>query len=210
DKLFARKELGFLDLPFRDSVWDRSFNEAYRLKKQANHLVVCGMGGSSLGARALVQSLGQTERVSFLLSTDPETVSQIFSGDAKSRNRHFLVVSKSGGTLEVAIFIGLITDFLRRQGLSLRQNVTVVTQEKSSALYDWATDAGVPVIPHPIDVGGRFSVFSEVGLIPAAFAGVDLKELRQGAKDMQKMSLTVCEIAAQFIESFNRNETISV
>lgn len=209
DKFICRQDLGFIHLPNRDTNWREAIQFAEQLKKQSQHLVVVGLGGSALGGKCLVDSLGDSTRVLFLYNTDPLSVDSIFLNDSYLSSSHFLFISKSGSTLELACLIDILQVQLKSRGRSLKEAVSVITEEKPSALHDWAKSNGLSILAHPKDVGGRFSAFTVVGLVPAIFSGVSASDLRSGGHKALKQRELVSQLAAFYYDSFNRGESIS-
>jgi glucose-6-phosphate isomerase len=209
-RLHARADLGFWQLPARDENWSQSQAMASRLAKSSKRLAVLGLGGSAMGGRCLVTALGDPSKVSFLFNTDPKTVEGFFADQDLIRDGHFLFISKSGNTLELACLLEILVQRLQQAGRELRDALSVITEERSNPLFNWAKSQGVPVVAHPQDVGGRFSGFSPVGLVPAFYAGVSGAELRQGAQSGQRNRDLITRLAAFYLESFSRGETISV
>jgi glucose-6-phosphate isomerase len=245
NNLLSRKDLGFFQLPDRDKNWDDSLKFSDQLKARGTHLIVIGFGGSALGGRCLIESLtdacnahassvegGKVDAalanntVEFLLNTDPLAVERVFSNSKKIQHSQFLIISKSGNTLEIACLLDLLIQRLKSENREIKDAVSVITEDTENPLHLWAVQNKVLILPHPKDVGGRFSVFTPVGLVPAAFAGVDLRGLRAGAKaalssayaatklapstsDLEAKNF-VCDISAFYLESFVRKESISV
>lgn len=210
DLLLQRRDLGFWQLPEREESWRISQSFAKGLGDKSEHLVVIGLGGSALGGKCLVESVGQPGRVSFLYNTDPLTVDKLLNDENHIRHSHFLFISKSGRTLELACLLDILTRRLQEADRPLEEAVSVVTEEKTSPLYDWAYENKVKLVPHPLDVGGRFSALSPVGLIPSAYAGVPLDELRKGAQQALGDVALVTELSSFYYDSFSRGEFLSV
>ena len=177
-------------LPVLDSVsetQDLSFLEetAKKWREQFKTLVVLGTGGSSLGAQtlcALKQSaFHQTSgcRVLFMDNIDPHTFSTLFSS-LEFHETAFLAISKSGTTPET--LCQLLEVLPRYRPETLKEHVFVLTEPKDSPLRVLAQLYGLACFDHPLGIGGRFSVFSNVGLLPAAVAQVDIGSVRQGAR----------------------------
>ncbi len=183
--------LGWLDLPgVAKTEVDELRAVAEELRTEVDTLVVVGIGGSYLGARALLDALHWQRR----RSASPEI---LFAGhhlEASAitelleilEDREFAVnvISKSGTTTEPAIAFRLIRDLLHRrhgpQGAARR--IIATTDAKAGALRRLAAQEGYRCFVIPEDVGGRFSVLSPVGLFPLAVAGVDVETLLGGAR----------------------------
>ena len=142
------------------------------------HIVVIGIGGSTLGTSAIYEFLKHSKelekRLVFLDSTDPVVLlSKIESLDL--RDTLFIVISKSGMTVEtIAIF-----KYLKSLIIIDKYNSLIITEEDSK-LNDYAEKNGIQTFIVPKNVGGRFSVFSPVGLVPLAIVGINIKELLNG------------------------------
>ncbi len=172
-------EPSFFALPFvPDTAAVRG--RAREITDRFRRTVVFGIGGSSLGGEILVQALGNRPRrhpVRFCDNVDPLTLAEMT--DEPVAETHFLVISKSGDTVEtLAQFLSLLPR-LEHPGAQL----TVITENPRGALAQIAQRLGLDVLPHP-PVGGRFSVLSVVGLLPAALAGFDIDGLLEGARHM--------------------------
>ncbi len=208
-----RKDLGFFQLPEREQLWTMSDARARELRKQANRLVVLGMGGSSLGGRALLQSLNSwknTHDVHYMDNIDAD----YFWKWMKSRNdlqeTHWVIISKSGNTIETLTMAEFIDQHLREKGYKKLSAVsTVISETGDNPLMRWARKEGVPSLEIPKDVGGRFSVLTPVGLLPAAFYGLDLAQLREGAAWALNQDDLLVRLTAQTLQSFERNEWIT-
>ncbi|MCB0351097.1 MAG: hypothetical protein KDD38_07925, partial [Bdellovibrionales bacterium] len=193
DKLIARQDLGFTQLPLRNENWLSAVEFANQLKKKSKHLIVVGLGGSALGGKCLVESLGDSSRVLFLYNTDPDTVDKVLSNEQYLDHSHFLFISKSGGTLELACIIDILQSQLTKRKRKLSDAISVITEEKASSLYSWAKEHSISMLAHPKDVGGRFSAFTAVGIVPAVFSGVSPDELQKGTQ----LGLTQSELVVQ-------------
>ncbi|MEK7304442.1 MAG: glucose-6-phosphate isomerase [Pseudomonadota bacterium] len=172
----------FYHLPFVDET--RAIRErATRITQRFARTMVFGIGGSSLGGEMLVRSLGGTAHpVRFFDNIDPSTLAELERTDWHSTA--LLVISKSGNTAEtLAQFLSLLPRLEADLGTQLREHVQVITENRDGALAHIATELGLDIVVHP-PVGGRYSVLSVVGLLPAAIAGVDVVALLAGARAM--------------------------
>src|SRR5580704_13397271 len=144
-------------------------------------VAVLGIGGSSLGGQALT-ALKKNSLVEFHDNPDP------FSWDAalkrfNLKKTHFIAISKSGGTAETLMQVLTAAEALAKAGVkSLKKHFTIITEPKKSALADFADSIGAPKLAHPEGVGGRYSVLTVVGVLPAILMGIDVKKLRGGAQ----------------------------
>jgi len=171
--------LGFLDLPGDMTLLESSIGAASDIRFE--HMIVAGIGGSSLGLRTLMSALGPSgsRTVHILDSPDIELIRNTTAG-LDSRNTAVTVITKSGGTSEtLSIFLQLhswLPEDIRDE------RITVITDPSTGDLGRIASDRGWRLLPVPMNVGGRFSVLSPVGLYPAAFAGIDVRALLRGAE----------------------------
>ncbi len=188
-----REDQGWFELPYdvTGAADLRRLADGYA--KRFRRLLVVGIGGSDLGARTLCRALrkhgGKGMEVVFASAPDPDVLAPLVKAPkAWWKETVLYVVSKSGGTLET-----LSTFFLLRQAMvravgtkALPEQIVVTTDPKpENPLLMLAETEGYRIIPHPLDVGGRFSVLSPTGLFPAACAGVDIAALLEGAKEME-------------------------
>ena len=154
------------------------------LARQSSHVVVLGIGGSSLGGQTLttLARRGRKPSVEFADNLDPQSLTEMLTG-IDFLDTSFIVVSKSGGTPETLAQFLVLLDAYRARGLEeeLGARVIAIVQPGPSPLRDMAGQWSIPILDHDPDVGGRFSVLSCVGLLPAAIAGLDPWAIRTGA-----------------------------
>jgi glucose-6-phosphate isomerase len=175
----------FLSLPYAAdtaALAARGRDIAARLRQT----VVFGIGGSSLGGEMLVRILsdpGRDHPVRFYDNIDPASLIELTQ--INWAETCLLVVSKSGTTAETLCqFLSLLPTIEKQIGVrNLPHHVYVITENRDGPLFQLAGRLGLEVIPHP-PVGGRYSVLSVVGLLPAAIAGVDIEQLLAGGRAM--------------------------
>ena len=158
----------------------------------ASDIVFLGTGGSSLGAQALAQLAGYRvagqiagvggPRFHFFDNLDGETYGAALNTLDLSKTK-FLTVSKSGGTAETMMQTLTALSALKQAGLGneLAKHFAAITMPDDNPLRRLAVDVGMPVLDHDPKIGGRFSVLSNVGLLPAMLMGLDAKAVRDGA-----------------------------
>jgi len=147
-------------------------------------IAVIGIGGSSLGIKAVDSLLdsreGKKRALHFFENSDPIDISRTMAG-LKKENTLFIVISKSGGTIETtSIFKTLIAHFALSLDGADRERVIVIT-DKGSGLSKFGDHYGLAQFNIPDNVGGRFSVLSAVGIVPLTLAGYDTRALLSGA-----------------------------
>ena len=191
--------LGWVHLPSSISGADLSAIEsaATKLRAKADLVVCIGIGGSYLGAKAVLEAMSDPFRLLRKERKDPTVVfaGQNISEDyihalmeaSKEHSVAAIVISKSGTTTEPAIAFRLIKAAIeQRYGKAeAAERIVAVTDKARGALKTLATDEGYPTFVIPDDVGGRFSVLTPVGLLPLAVAGVDIRALVRGAQEME-------------------------
>ena len=158
---------------------------ARELAFKSSVIFVLGIGGSSLGGQALkdLQVPKAELKVLFFDNPDPITYERaLASCDLKTTR--FIAISKSGGTPETLAQTLIAADVLKRAGGQNRLNrhFVVITEPKKSPLREFAKEIECPVLDHPVGIGGRYSVLSVVGLLPALLMGLDAEALREGAR----------------------------
>ncbi len=175
-------------------------------------VVVVGIGGSNLGAKAIYTALREKARAEMLFfeNIDPETIS--FLLERTEPEDAFVFISKSGKTLETLINASLI---LKRHGKKLsRENLYVITGNKNSPLGQIASSTGSLLLPVPEYIAGRYSLFSPVGLLPLRLAGIDIRLLQQGAEQMmeglEEEGEQLLRTALLLVELFRQGKNILV
>lgn len=171
-----KESIGYYNLVHQDTS---SFKEYAKTVKQTN-IVVIGIGGSTLGTYAIYKFLKHSKPLSkklfFLETTDPiDILSKISKIDLE--DTLFVVISKSGTTIETVSIFKYIHSLVKCD-----KNNTLVITENDSKLNEYAQKNDIKTFEIPKNVGGRFSVFSAVGLLPLAIVGIDIDELLLGAK----------------------------
>jgi len=159
-----------------------------RFKERFSTMVVCGMGGSSLGAKTInsfARAFNEAQhKLVFLDNVDPTLVKQTLES-IDWNDTVFCFVSKSGTTLETVVFLNLVLDELKRRNLKVDERVIFVGDRGKNFEF-LAKELGCAFFEIPSDVDGRFSVLTSTGLVPSYFADFDIDELWEGAKEVLK------------------------
>lgn len=209
--LLDKKDLGFHQLPFRDEQWEQAEKRADEIRRTSSKFIVIGMGGSCLSGKCLTHGLSrENETIEFWDSIDPSFLKSRLEAQTNFDRIHWICISKSGNTLETLTMINFIESYLQKEQRSIKENLTIITEDKQSHLADFAKENNISTLEHPKDVGGRFSALTVVGLLPTALIGADLNKVREGAKEAIQSVDYVCELATQIISSWERNEWVSV
>ena len=158
--------------------------------RQFKRVVFLGTGGAGLGGQVLAQLTGwgtpshaahkKTPILFFMDNLSTACLHDLLAPDALA-DTAFVVVSKSGGTAETMAQFSAALGAVEQAGLEPRAHFCVITQDNDNTLRRIATDLDLPTLPHDSKIGGRFSVLTNVGLLPAALAGLELTALRKGA-----------------------------
>ncbi|MCK5064251.1 MAG: hypothetical protein KAQ97_03155, partial [Candidatus Fermentibacteraceae bacterium] len=174
-------KLGFMELPEDKDLLHDTLELVHDISNSCDRMIVCGIGGSSLGLRALLSALDRSQSgVSVVDSPDSRMLAELVSR-CNPDSTALTVITKSGGTAEtMAIFLTLYRWLLDSEDPDSR--VIAITDPRKGDLRKLARDRAWNSLPVPPSVGGRFSVLSPVGLFPAAFAGIDIKSLLHGAQ----------------------------
>jgi len=193
-----RGDIGFLDLPDDRAQARAALEYARSLPPQVDTVVVLGIGGSSLGPHALYSALGRPldplrprtaglpRRLLFPDNSDPATFAAVLEVCPPERTV-WNVVTKSGSTAETAAQLLVVFDRVASAlgAEAAPRHIVVTTDPGKGALRRVADRLGLTSFPIPPSVGGRFSVLSAVGLLPAACAGLDVTGLLDGARAMR-------------------------
>lgn len=196
-----RSSMRWRDLVDTDeSILDEIKNTAHKITKSFDSFVVLGIGGSALGPAALQSALApmrfnelpyekrNAPRLYVEDNIDPERFLSLFDV-INPEKTVFNVITKSGGTSETMAQLILVTDILKRTlGDGFHQNLIATTDCKKGNLIKIAESLDLRTFYVPDGVGGRFSVLSPVGLLPAAVCGIDIDELLAGAKYMDDIA----------------------
>lgn len=161
--------------------------EAAKMHEKAQSMIVVGIGGPGLGAKAVYNAVGKKgKKLLFVDTVDDDAVAPVLEHLAKNNDCTINIATQSGTTTEsVANAMLLLGEIGHHQW---KQRVVVTTNE-GSKLHVLSKKLGLRTLLVPKKVGGRYSVFSSVGLFPLCFAGVSCKKLLQGAREMKEECL---------------------
>ena len=209
-KVLAATASGFPQIPKRPVLFEASQKLASELSATYEQFVIIGIGGSSMGARALVELSG-VDHILFLDNVDAAEFKRLWKLIEKApRKTGFIFVSKSGSTIEILWNYSLLEKQLQQLDLELIAQSYFVTEATNSPLAELARKHARPLLDVPLDIGGRFSVLTPVGLVIAALCGFSLSDLKAGAAAAVSDETAVTQASALFLESFKRKEIISL
>lgn len=180
--------LGWIDLPLE--IIDESISEiqlyAQSIHQNSDAFIVCGIGGSYLGARALTEALSDSTWCEIVFLGNHLSGREYEKVFTKYRDKRVsaCIISKSGTTMETAISYRLVRDFLLSKYSSeeVKKRITTITDEKNGALRAETEKQGYKSYVLPGNIGGRYSVFTPVGLLPCAVAGIGIQKLIEGVR----------------------------
>ncbi len=188
EKIHTRKQ-GFYYTIDDDQVIEK-INRFAKENSDFEHIVICGIGGSALGAICLQQSLGHLymNKLHVLDNVDPVMIKELEEVIDYSKTL-FIVITKSGGTIETLSQYNYFSNKIKENGYELSDHMVVITGPQQNPLRDEAEKEDLTIFDIPEDVGGRFSVLTVVGLLPAKLIGIDIEKLIKGAKEMRDVFL---------------------
>ena len=192
--------LGWLDLPadYDKDEFARIKKAADKIKADSEILVVVGIGGSYLGARAAIEMLTDTF---YNLNPTKNCPKIIYAGNSisssyladvidlvKDKDFSVNIISKSGTTTEPALAFRILREILINKygAQGAKKRIYATTDKARGALKTFADAEGYETFVIPDDIGGRFSVLTAVGLLPIACAGIDIDEMMKGAQDARE------------------------
>ena len=162
-----------------NALLDFTIEQTKIFAKKKINFVIFGTGGSSLGARALINiCIDQPKNIIFFDNIDPLFFEKIIT-NLDIQTTGFIIISKSGSTPETLSQFGSIINLAKEKNIleSLYANTLVLTEFKNSPLYNIAKKNNCLLLEHKKDIGGRYSVFSNVGMVPSIIAGLDVKKI---------------------------------
>lgn len=175
-----KNDIGYYNLPYKDI--SQITNYASSVKQKI--IINIGIGGSSLGAKAIYKFLKSSrtslKRMIFLDTIDPLEINYLIS-DINLEDCHFIIVSKSGNTVEPISVFKYISSLVE-----INENNSVIISETNNSLHSFAKKNKLRFFEIDKDIGGRFSVFSVAGLVPLSIAGVNIQKLLNGCREVSE------------------------
>lgn len=201
-KTLASSEIGFFRLPENRELLaetEKVFNH-FNKKKYFIHI---GIGGSALGPEMILSALGNGSGVEFIFvnNIDPDDLCRKLD-KVNIKEALIYVVSKSGTTAETVAAMSIVLNMLTEAGIKeseYKDYFVFCTDPVKGELRKLTTEWNVKTLEIPSNIGGRFSVLTPVGFLPALFAGIKAKDILEGAEDIQK-HLQDPKVGANFFE----------
>ncbi len=190
---------GWIDYPenISEEMMGNIYEMAKRIRNNFSALVIVGIGGSYLGAHAAFDFINRNgDRdipkiyyAGIYISTDYH---EKLLRDIKDENTALLIISKSGGTTETLVAGNMFMEYIEKKyGKDDMQNrIFIITDPMTGRLRELVNEEGYASLPVPNNIGGRFSVLTPVGLLPMAIAGIDIREMIQGAVSARQEDMT--------------------
>ncbi|MEM6602861.1 MAG: hypothetical protein AAF621_02320 [Pseudomonadota bacterium] len=188
--------IAFLDAVFDDETLETARKKAQDIKSKTKikNLVLLGTGGSALGTRAVANWKGHffksqldDDYMRFFVfdNFDPLTLHDFLS-KSELDETYFIIISKSGGTLETMSQAYLLVEYFEQQGkiAELKERCTIVTEPKDTPLKRLADKYDITSYDHHLEIGGRYSVLTMTGFLPIYLLGYDVAEIVEGARDI--------------------------
>lgn len=213
EKTINDPAIGFFHLPKEEKHLLKCL-EVYKKFKKRKDFVLVGIGGSSLGPQMLVNALGNKEERNFyyLNNIDPDETFEILE-KLNPENTLFYIVSKSGGTAETLATLTIIMNWLAKRRIdvkSYRNHIVFCTDPEKGELRVLGKKLGIELLEVPSNVGGRYCVLSQVGILPALFSGIKVIDLLSGANEISKEIESVARTANFLMEQLKNGNDETV
>lgn len=223
-KFKARTDVGFTRLPYDTEAINESIKLGEQIRNQFDQLIIVGMGGSSMGPRCLHEiseglhykknsTVGSVDRLFFLDNVDSVETEKVLTKIKDLRKTAWLFISKSGSTIEVLWTFDLIIQLYQEKNIEIWPRTFYITEDTSNPLNNLALLHKRPRLKIPLDVGGRFSVLSPVGLVVSEYLNFDTRLLIAGGKEVLEQASSeaqVIQCVDEYLQSFKRQEAITL
>lgn len=208
NSLLSRTDIGFFNCVARKKEISAIQAVADKMRAQYQHIAILGIGGSALGSLAVFEALLpqwlEEKKILFFDNVDSSSFYRKLHGIQNPKNTLWVIISKSGSTIETLTQAECIDAYLKTSwDTTIAENCVVITEKKSSDLYDWAKSNSIDILEVPFDVGGRFSVLTAVGLFPMAFAGLSIDRILLGAEHALQQKEFLQKLLAEYIHSLH-------
>lgn len=172
------KEFSFLkNINFKN--YTINIKEISKIFSNKKKIFLIGTGGSSLGAKALLD-VEYNKRITFIENIDPNYIKDKIN-DIPANNLGFIIISKSGETIEVLSILSILENYFSK--LKFSKNSIVITENRNSTLFRFAKSRNIKILHHDPNIGGRYSCFSLTGLIPSEISGLNSRKIKKIASN---------------------------
>ncbi len=209
DFVLKTKPGGLLEIETQLEMATQWEQQLAPFKSRHSEFFLVGIGGSSLGVQVLAEAF-QKKNIHFVDNVDALHFETQLGGIKNLEKVGWLFVSKSGRTIETLAALELVQQFYQEKSIPLEAHTLVITEEKNSDLFNWAKKKNVPMFPIPLSVGGRFSVLSTVGIIPAILMDLNVQELKTGALKAYGERESLVTLTEEVLASFSRQEWVTL
>lgn len=172
-----------------------SINEiANHIMSSSDCVIVIGIGGSYLGSKMAIDFINPVYKKNIYFlghNLDSEYICNVLQ-ECENKSVHIIVISKSGNTVEIKVTLDIVLKFMKKKYNNIKDRFTSITG-KSGYLRTISDYHGWRILGIPDDVGGRFSVLTNAGLLPIAVSGANIEQILNGAIEMQNESLSFCD-----------------
>ncbi len=201
-RTLASEAVGFFRLPQNRELLNAT-EAVYKRFAHKKYFIHIGIGGSALGPEMLLSALGNSSGVEFIFinNIDPDDLTRKLD-QVDLKEALIYVVSKSGTTAETVAGMSILLNRLEKVGIRrehYQDYFVFCTDPEKGELRKLAREWGITTLDIPSNVGGRFSVLTPVGLLPACFAGIKVQDILEGAEDIQKHLLDP-QVGKEFYE----------
>lgn len=193
-ELIHKRDQGFYKVIDDEEIVQQIEEFSAKNKGKYDHIIILGIGGSALGTICLRQSLKhlfrnelktrKNPKIHVIDNVDPALIKELEDVIDYSKTL-FITISKSGGTVETMSQYSYFSSQIKKNNLPLKDHIVVITGPSNNPLRSEAEKENLEIFDVPTNVGGRFSVLTIVGLLPAKLIGIDIKKLLNGAKKMR-------------------------
>ena len=181
------KNLTSLNITYNQNLLDQTINTTHQFEKNKKKFIVLGTGGSNLGSKTLINIIDvwNYKKIYFYDNIDPIYFKNSLQG-LDLIEVGFIIISKSGTTAETLSQFGSIIQLASEKNIlsEFFLNCLVITEFKDTPLYNIAKKNNCILLEHDKDIGGRYSIFSNVGMVPSIIGGLDVKEVHKGAREV--------------------------
>jgi glucose-6-phosphate isomerase len=208
-KILATRPAGLNALSSELQKYSQLDENLQLFRKNHRRFFVVGIGGSSLGVQVLADVF-QVQNFEFIDNVDAAHFENILNNLQEPEKVGWLIISKSGNTIETLAALDFIHQYLNQKAIDISKHSIVITEKKESDLYNWSQRQKTLYYEVPVSVGGRFSVLSSVGLVPAVLMGLDIAQIAKGAEQAYENETALTSLTAEVLKSFARDEWVTV
>ena len=201
---------GFVRILTDEKNWSESKKWGETLKSKYKQLVLIGIGGSSMGARALA-NYRYSDEILFLDNIDASEINHVWNKIKTNLNTTgFLIISKSGESLEITSLIEVLQKMCATVQVDFFKQCFIISENKKSILTELSQNKNIPLIEMPQDVGGRFSVLTPVGMVIAQYLGYDLEQIRKGGLSVLEKKSELLQLASELIAQIQKKTDLFI